>query len=193
MSDYTHIINGAAVTSSGKINIINPANLRKIAEVPVATKEQLDETISAARKAFPLWSAKTPEERAEVLLKMALVIEQNMEEYKQILTSEQGKTLADAEFELGVCVASLRGTAELRLPEVVLFENDETKIVERRVAIGVELSYDSGHLQARTGCLRRKYLHPQTLTVYATDQSQNDKGYAAIPSAWRGKHLEWRR
>ncbi|CAE6466140.1 unnamed protein product [Rhizoctonia solani] len=137
MSDYTHIINGEAVTSSGKINIINPANLRKIAEVPVATKEQLDETISAARKAFPLWSAKTPEERAEVLFKMALVIEQNMEEYKQILTSEQGKTLADAEFELGVCVASLRGTAELRLPEVVLFENDETKIVERRVAIGV--------------------------------------------------------
>ncbi|CUA67302.1 hypothetical protein RSOLAG22IIIB_07343 [Rhizoctonia solani] len=137
MFDYTHIINGEAITSSKKISIFNPAKLQKIAEVPVATKEQLDEAVSAAREAFPSWSAKSYEERAEVLLKIALVIEQNMQEYKQILTSEQGKTLADAEFELGVCVASLRGTAELRLPEAVLLENDETKIIERRVAIGV--------------------------------------------------------
>ncbi|EUC62628.1 NAD-dependent aldehyde dehydrogenase family protein [Rhizoctonia solani AG-3 Rhs1AP] len=137
MFDYTHIINGEALTSSRKMSVINPANLQKIAEVPVATKEQLDEAVSAARNAFPSWSAKSHEERAKKLFKMALVIEQNLQEYKQILTSEQGKTLADAEFELGLCVTSLRGTAQLSLPEVVLLENDEMRIVERRVAIGV--------------------------------------------------------
>ncbi|CAE6480181.1 unnamed protein product [Rhizoctonia solani] len=137
MFDYTHIINGEAIASSGKLSVINPANLQKIAEVPVATKGQLDDAVSAARKAFPSWSAKSHDERAKTLLKMAVVIEQNMQEYKQTLTSEQGKTLADAEFELGLCVVSLRGTAELFLPEVVLLENDETRIVERRVAIGV--------------------------------------------------------
>ncbi|KAH7335022.1 Aldehyde/histidinol dehydrogenase [Rhizoctonia solani] len=137
MSDYTHIIDGKVVTSPGKMSVINPASLQNIAEVPVATKEQLDEAVFAARKAFPAWSAKSQEERAEVLLKMALVIEDNMQEYKRILTSEQGKTVRDAELELGICVASIRGMAELRLPETVLLENDEAKIVERRVAIGV--------------------------------------------------------
>ncbi|CAE6451733.1 unnamed protein product [Rhizoctonia solani] len=137
MSDYTHIINGKAATSPGKLGIINPANQQNIAEVPVATEEQLDEAVLAAREAFHSWSAKPQEERAEVLLKMALVIEENIQEYKRILTSEQGKTLADAEFELGICVASLRGMAKLRLPETILFEDDEAKIVERRVAIGV--------------------------------------------------------
>ncbi|CAE7066292.1 unnamed protein product, partial [Rhizoctonia solani] len=122
MSDYTHIIDGKPLTSPRKMDIINPANLRKIAEVPVATVEQLDKAVSAARKAFLSWSAKSQEERAEFLLKMALIIEQNMQEYKQLLTSEQGKPLADAEFELSVCVASMRGTAALRLPETVLFE-----------------------------------------------------------------------
>ncbi|KAJ1306303.1 hypothetical protein OPQ81_011002 [Rhizoctonia solani] len=119
------------------MSIVNPANLQKIAEVPIATKEQLDEAVSAARAAFPSWSAKSQEERAKVLLELASVIEQNIQEYKQILTSEQGKALADAEFELGLCVASLRGTAELRLPDTILFEDNEARIIERRVAIGV--------------------------------------------------------
>ncbi|CAE6454348.1 unnamed protein product, partial [Rhizoctonia solani] len=91
MSDYTHIIDGKSLTSPRKMDIINPANLRKIAEVPVATAEHLDKAVSAARKAFLSWSAKSQEERAAVLLKMALIIEQNMQEYKQLLTSEQGK------------------------------------------------------------------------------------------------------
>ncbi|CAE6348858.1 unnamed protein product [Rhizoctonia solani] len=137
MADYTHIINGEAVTSSTKMSIVNPANMQRIAEVPVANKEQLDEAVAAARAAFPSWSTKSQEDRAAALLKMASVIEENIQEYKQILTSEQGKTLANAEFELGACIAALRGTAELRIPDNILFEDDETRIVERRVPIGV--------------------------------------------------------
>jgi acyl-CoA reductase-like NAD-dependent aldehyde dehydrogenase len=44
MTEYTHIINGKAVTSSKKIDVINPATQKKIAEVPVATKEQVSIT-----------------------------------------------------------------------------------------------------------------------------------------------------
>ncbi|KAF8691019.1 aldehyde dehydrogenase family, partial [Rhizoctonia solani] len=137
MSDYTHIINGKAVTSSMSMSVVNPANMQKIAEVPVADKELLDEAVAAARAAFPSWSTKSQEDRAAALLKMASVIEENMQEYKHILTSEQGKTLANAEFELGVCMAALRDTAELRLSDNVLFEDDEAKVIECRVPIGV--------------------------------------------------------
>ncbi|CAE6428817.1 unnamed protein product [Rhizoctonia solani] len=137
MVDYTHIINGKAVTSLKKMSVINPANMQRIAEVPLANKDQLDEAVAAARTAFYSWSTKPQEDRAAVLFKIASVIEDNIKEYKQLLTSEQGKTLANAEFELGACIAALRGTAELRLPDKVLFEDDDLKILERRVPIGV--------------------------------------------------------
>ncbi|KAG9080990.1 hypothetical protein FRC07_014705, partial [Ceratobasidium sp. 392] len=137
MTEYTHIINGKAVTSSKKIDVINPATQQKIAEVPVATQEQLDEAVAAARAALPAWSAKSPDERAEVLNQIAGVIEKNLEEYKKILTSEQGKTLENSQMEIGGAVLWLRETAKLRAPEKVLVDNEKQKIVERRVPIGV--------------------------------------------------------
>ncbi|KAG9085993.1 hypothetical protein FRC06_003324 [Ceratobasidium sp. 370] len=137
MTGYTHIINGKAVTSSNKIDVINPATQQKIAEVPVATKEQLDEAVAAARVAFPAWSAKSPDERAEVLNQIAGVIEKNLEGYKKILTSEQGKTLSDAQFEIGAAALWLRETAKLRVPDKVLIDNERQRVIERRVPIGV--------------------------------------------------------
>jgi acyl-CoA reductase-like NAD-dependent aldehyde dehydrogenase len=41
MVDYTHIINGKAVTSLKKMSVINPANMQRIAEVPLANKDQV--------------------------------------------------------------------------------------------------------------------------------------------------------
>ncbi|KAG8707315.1 hypothetical protein FRC08_000583 [Ceratobasidium sp. 394] len=96
MSEYTHIINGKPATSSKKLDVINPATQEKIAEVPVATKEQLDEAVAAARAAFPGWAAKSVDERAEVLNQIASIIEKNLEEYKNVLTAEQGKPLSNA-------------------------------------------------------------------------------------------------
>ncbi|KAG8733105.1 hypothetical protein FRC12_018979, partial [Ceratobasidium sp. 428] len=137
MTEYTHIINGKPVTSSKKIDVINPATQQKIAEVPVATQEQLDEAVAAARAALPAWSAKSPDERAEVLNQIAGVIAKNLEEYKKTLTSEQGKTLENAQMEIGGAMMWLQETAKLRVPEKVLVDNEKQKIIERRVPIGV--------------------------------------------------------
>jgi hypothetical protein len=45
MNTYTHTINGKPVTSSNAIDVINPATQQTIAQVPVATKEQVSDTI----------------------------------------------------------------------------------------------------------------------------------------------------
>ncbi|KAJ1306299.1 hypothetical protein OPQ81_010998 [Rhizoctonia solani] len=137
MTEYTHIINGKPVTSQTTLDVQNPATQKKIAEVPVATKEQLDEAVAAARAALPAWSAKSQDQRAQSLEQIAGIIEKNLPEYKQILVSEQGKTLANAEWELGGAILWLRETAKLRLPEKVIVDNDQMKIIERRVPIGV--------------------------------------------------------
>ncbi|QRV84439.1 aldehyde dehydrogenase family protein [Ceratobasidium sp. AG-Ba] len=91
MSEYSHTINGKSVTSPTTLEVINPATQQKIADVPVATKEQLDEAVAAARAAFPGWSATPVDERAAIVNKIADVVEENIEEYKKILTLEQGK------------------------------------------------------------------------------------------------------
>ncbi|KAB5589902.1 Aldehyde dehydrogenase [Ceratobasidium theobromae] len=137
MTEYTHIINGKPITSPKTLDVINPATQKKIAEVPIATKEQLDEAVAAARAALPGWAAKSEDERAGVLVQIAEIIGKNMEEYKQLLTSEQGKTLSQAGEELGSAILWLRETAKLRLPDNVIMDNEQMRVVERRVPIGV--------------------------------------------------------
>jgi len=137
MSEYTHIINGKPATSSKRLDVINPATQEKIAEVPVATKEQLDEAVAAARAAFPAWAAKPVDERAEVLNQIAAVIEKNLDEYKNLLTLEQGKPLSNAQMEVGFSPGWIRQTASLRLPENVIVDNEQQKIIERHVPLGV--------------------------------------------------------
>lgn len=47
--------------------------------------------MTAARAAFPGWSATPVDQRAEVLNKIADIIEKNGEDYKKSITLEQGK------------------------------------------------------------------------------------------------------
>ncbi|KAG9125654.1 hypothetical protein FRC07_006742 [Ceratobasidium sp. 392] len=137
MTEYTHIINGKPATSAQKLDVINPGTQRKVAEVPIATKEQLDETVAAARAALPAWSATPVDERAEILNKIADVIEKNMEEYKQIIMQEQGRPPIFAQFEPDASIMWLRGVSKLRLPTTVLVENEHQKTTERYVPIGL--------------------------------------------------------
>ncbi|CCO37159.1 putative methylmalonate-semialdehyde dehydrogenase [acylating], mitochondrial Short=MMSDH [Rhizoctonia solani AG-1 IB] len=96
MTEYTHIINGKPAISPTTLSVQNPATQKKIGEVPVATKDQLDEAVAAARAAFPAWSVKSQDERAQVLEQIADIVEKNIGEYKTILVSEQGKTVSQA-------------------------------------------------------------------------------------------------
>jgi acyl-CoA reductase-like NAD-dependent aldehyde dehydrogenase len=64
--------------------------------MPARLKEQLDKAVAAAKAAYPAWAATAMEERRKLVMKMAGVIEANSGELARILTSEQGKPLADA-------------------------------------------------------------------------------------------------
>ena len=118
MSDYSMLINGEAVSADSAIEVINPATEQPIASVPAASPEQLDTAVAAARAALPAWSARSMDERRELILKMADRIEQNMGELAQLLSQEQGKPMEGfaglgAMFELGGCLAWIRYTASL--------------------------------------------------------------------------------
>lgn len=88
---YAHTIDGKPAFSKYTSPIANPATGAHLADAPVASPEQLDQAVDAAGKAFLTWSSRTYEERAEVLLEIAEIIEAGADVYKRLLTTEQGK------------------------------------------------------------------------------------------------------
>lgn len=51
---------------------------------------QVDAAVAAAKQAFPDWSTRSPQQRAEVLNKLADLIDANMEEFVQAESRDQG-------------------------------------------------------------------------------------------------------
>jgi malonate-semialdehyde dehydrogenase (acetylating)/methylmalonate-semialdehyde dehydrogenase len=97
-----HWIGGEAVEfASGRTGPVwNPATGQQIADVNFATVEDVDLAVAAAKEAFPAWRATSLSRRAEVLFKLRNLIDQNRERLAEIISTENGKTLADARGEL---------------------------------------------------------------------------------------------
>jgi acyl-CoA reductase-like NAD-dependent aldehyde dehydrogenase len=135
----TMTIDGKAIVAEkGEVfDVVNPANEQVIGKVPNCTVGQLDYAVGAARCAFAAWSITSSADRRLYLNKMADRIVEHCEPLKMLLTSEQGKCLADAELEILSVTRTLRATASLELP-VEQIESDETLCIEtRHVPIGV--------------------------------------------------------
>jgi 1-pyrroline dehydrogenase len=88
--------------------IINPATGEAIGDVPQGSAADVDRAVEAAKKAWPEWREATPGERAEVLLKLADLIDEHTEELAQIESQNVGKPLAYARDEMPVCADNIR-------------------------------------------------------------------------------------
>ena len=80
--------------------VINPVSGSGIADVPLATKADLDEALAAAERAWPIWRATDVEKRAAILHKAAALLIERADHIAAILTQEQGKPLAEAKAEV---------------------------------------------------------------------------------------------
>jgi len=56
----------------------------------VLSRPQVDAAVAAAQEAFPSWSARSPELRAQVLNKLADLMEAQLEEFAQAESRDQG-------------------------------------------------------------------------------------------------------
>src|SRR5213593_3548005 len=90
------------------MEVLNPATGETIAEVPRASAEDVDRAVQAAKKALVEWRETTPGERAELLLKLADVLDENAEELAEIESRNVGKPLSYAKDELPVCSDNIR-------------------------------------------------------------------------------------
>ncbi|WP_394025001.1 NAD-dependent succinate-semialdehyde dehydrogenase [Xanthobacter flavus] len=108
------LIGGAWVDADGgeTISVNNPATGEIIGTIPKAGAAETRRAIEAAAEAFKTWRATTAAERAGKLHKLADLILANADELALILTTEQGKPLAEAKGEIGGSAAYVRWFAE---------------------------------------------------------------------------------
>ena len=93
----------------------NPANGKVLASIAEANSEDVNNAVSAARKAFEQgpWSKMAPADRKKVLLRFATVVEAHSEELAMMEAMEAGKPITDClEIDLPETVNTLRWHAE---------------------------------------------------------------------------------
>jgi malonate-semialdehyde dehydrogenase (acetylating) / methylmalonate-semialdehyde dehydrogenase len=87
-------------TATGLDDVPNPATGEVLARVPLSAAADVDAAVQAARAAFPGWAATPVVERARLLFRYKMLLEDHLDELAQIVTRENGKTLADARGEV---------------------------------------------------------------------------------------------
>jgi malonate-semialdehyde dehydrogenase (acetylating)/methylmalonate-semialdehyde dehydrogenase len=98
--DLKNYIDGEWVASEGEtLDVVNPANLKTIARVPISTADEFDQAVAAANAAFHDWRRTPPLARARCLMRLRDLMEKNFEELSRVQTMEHGKTIDESRGE----------------------------------------------------------------------------------------------
>jgi 2,5-dioxopentanoate dehydrogenase len=108
---YQNFINGEWVgaQSGGRFQNVNPADKREVvADYPQSGEGEARAAIEAARAAQAGWAAQTAVARGRVLSKISEVLASRKNELAELLTREEGKTLAESQGEVGRAIDIFR-------------------------------------------------------------------------------------
>jgi 1-pyrroline dehydrogenase len=110
VSQHKNFVGGEWSDSAGgeTMEVVNPSTGEVIAEVPSSTAEDADRAVQAAKAALPEWLETTPGERAELLFKLADLIDENADELAALESKNVGKPLSYAKDEMPVAADNIR-------------------------------------------------------------------------------------
>ncbi|MGV4875847.1 aldehyde dehydrogenase [Acetobacter indonesiensis] len=113
-TEYDLFIDGKWIKPAGHITteIKSPSTGKVLAKVANGSVKDVDAAVNAAKKAFPAWSRKTAEERADILYAFKALIERDAERLASLISSEMGKPVKEARVEVGFAAGLLRFAAE---------------------------------------------------------------------------------
>lgn len=96
-------IDGQPVRSQSTVwrDVVNPATQDVVARVPFATAEEVDRAVASAHEAFKSWRKVSLAQRMRIMLRFQALVREHTEELAALITEEHGKTLPDAEGEVG--------------------------------------------------------------------------------------------
>ncbi|CAA9335011.1 MAG: 2-ketoglutaric semialdehyde dehydrogenase, partial [uncultured Microvirga sp.] len=96
-----HIAGAWRPASTGEtLPVLNPATAEPIGELPVASRDDLDQALEAAKRGFKTWRTVSAYDRSKVMRKAADLLRERADVITKILTLEQGKPLVEAKLEV---------------------------------------------------------------------------------------------
>lgn len=120
----------------------NPTTDESIKDYDEMTLEQANDIISDVHNEFKTWKTTSFEHRAGLMNKVADILENNKDEYANLMTDEMGKLLSQGVMEIEKCAAVCRYYAD-NAEEFLEDEHIETELAESFVTyqpIGVILA-----------------------------------------------------
>ena len=91
--DTRHFINGKRVASAQTYLNTSPIDGTVLGEIARGGQDEVNQAVAAAKAAFPAWAALGPKRRGELLLKLAQLVEDNIEKLSQLETMDNGSLL----------------------------------------------------------------------------------------------------
>jgi glyceraldehyde-3-phosphate dehydrogenase (NADP+) len=140
---YKILVNGQWVESSAKqmFEVTNPADGSLIASVQKATKEDAERAVQAAFDSKPKIAGMELCNRADMLDRMAVLLERYKDDFIEIICKESGKTRCLAEGEVHASIIRLRYASDeaKAIRGEAIEENGKTAIIIRQ-PLGVVLA-----------------------------------------------------
>lgn len=106
--NLSSFVAGQAVASNGTLRICSPFNHIEVGSVRLATREDVDAAVAAARS-FDATLSRF--QRCEILEKTRAALEARREEFARLITSESGLALREGRYEVGRTLDVLRFAA----------------------------------------------------------------------------------
>ena len=106
------LINGKWVSTSERIDVIDPWDGSAVDTVPRGTAADVDEAVTAAAAAFKTWRFVPVHERMRILRAVAEEVAANLDECARLIAREGSKTIKEARKESRRCVNTLSLSAE---------------------------------------------------------------------------------
>ncbi len=107
-------IDGKWVDADGKatVNVVNPADGSVVGTIPKMGAVETRRAIEAANAALPAWRGKLAKERAAILRKWFELMMANQDDLGLLMTTEQGKPLAEAKGEIAYAASFIEWFSE---------------------------------------------------------------------------------
>jgi acyl-CoA reductase-like NAD-dependent aldehyde dehydrogenase len=134
---FSNIVDGRPRDAKTKYNGIDPTTKEKLGDVPVASRDDVEDAVKAANSAYRDWSKKSWEERQETITRFKEVYSSYLDELTEILVKETGKPKQFARGEVEGVISFADWHIKLSEPVLEKFEDEEKEVRTRYVPLGV--------------------------------------------------------
>ncbi|GBF50006.1 succinate-semialdehyde dehydrogenase [Leptospira ryugenii] len=138
----SNYINGewTKAVSGETLSVQNPSTRSTIGTIPKSGTQETESAIRSAQSALYLWKKTTAKERSQILRKWFQLMIENADDLARILTSEQGKPLAEAKGEILYAASYIEWFSEEAkrvYGDIIPSHRTDTRIMVLKEPIGV--------------------------------------------------------